>query len=62
MFEVIYENQKHFQWSSEFVFTTYSDAEKYLINKGFTKASNGFESNWDSCPKAYISPKKIYKF
>ena len=61
MFEVIFENQKYFQWASDFIFSTYDDAEKYLRNEGFNKASNGFESSWDSRSKAYITPKKIYK-
>jgi hypothetical protein len=61
MFEVVYENQSKFQWSSDFIFNNYEDANQFLLNQGFTKARNGFESNWDAIPKAYITPKKIYQ-
>lgn len=60
MFEITYETSTHFQWSCEFIFNTYDDAKKFLTNQGFNKVSNGFESDWEACPKAYITPKKIY--
>lgn len=61
MFEVVFENQQHFQWSCDFIFNSYDDANEYLLSEQFTKASNGFESNWDACIKAYITPKKVYR-
>jgi hypothetical protein len=60
MFEVVYESPACFQWSDDFIFRNYDDAKKFLTSKGFRKASNGFVSDWDSMPKAYITPKKIY--
>ena len=48
-----------FQWSDDFIFRTYDDAKKFLTSKGFSKASNGFVSDFDTMPKAYITPKKI---
>lgn len=61
MFEITYVSRTNFQWSCDFIFNTYEEAKTYLTNKGFTKATNGFESNLDSTPKAYVTPKKIYK-
>lgn len=61
MFAITYETSSHFQWSDDFIFRTYDDAKKFLTSKGFSKASNGFVSNWDCMPKAYVLPKKVYK-
>lgn len=61
MFEVTYETSTHFQWSDDLIFLNYDDAKKFLTNKGFSKVSNGFVSNFDTMPKAYITPKKVYK-
>lgn len=60
MFEITYETSTHFQWSCDFIFRDYDSAKKFLVNQGFNKVSNGFVSNLDTCPKAYITPKKIY--
>jgi hypothetical protein len=61
IFEIIFETKTHFQRSCDFIFNSYDDAKTYLLGQGFIKVNNGFESNWDSSPKAYITPKKTYK-
>lgn len=60
IFEITYESSACFQWSDDFIFSSYDGAKKFLTSKGFRKASNGFVSDLDSIPKAYITPKKIY--
>jgi hypothetical protein len=61
MFEITYECKRLFQWSSDYIFTSYEDAKTYLTNQGFTKATNGFESKQETAQKAFITPKKVYK-
>jgi ribosomal protein L22 len=64
MFEIIFENETHAQWSSDFVFEDFDEAKDYLLDQGFLEKNRIFERkdyNWCKYLKAYITPKKAYK-
>lgn len=63
MFEIIFEDELHRQWSCGYLFNNFKDAKEYLIKKGFIEKNRLFYKEnygWTLYQKAYITPKRIY--
>lgn len=62
MFIITFGIDRGKQWSTDFYFDKYEDAEKYLNKKGFVKSNRIFtkESNgWFPTTKAFIKPLNL---
>lgn len=63
MYTITYKDQSFKQWSSEYVFNTFTDAKGYLEGRGFKGNGGVMEreiTGWCEKLKAYIELRKVY--